>query len=117
MKLEDQAVAQEVFAAVLSSPGEGRWLWGELAVSRITDQALLARIAENEERGLRAAAVWRLEDQSVLSRLALTENASELRRIATTKLTAIAVLKQIARDDGDWFVRRAASERLKELGR
>ena len=116
MKLDDRSLAQRVYAEVVASEGEGRWLWGELAVSRLDDQALLARIAESDDlAGLRSAAVWRLDSQPALARIASTADSPELRRIAATKLTDVEVLKQIARKDEEWFVRRAADDRLAAL--
>jgi hypothetical protein len=90
LKLEDQALAQRVYGDLAGTEGWGRWHWGEIAVRKLDDQALLARIAVSDpSQSIREAAIWRLEDQ--------------------------ALLERIARNDPAWSVRRAAEDRLKDL--
>jgi hypothetical protein len=119
-KLDDPMLTQRVFAEAAQTPADawGRWLWGEIAVSRLTDQALLAKIALTDEMVcIRVAAVSRLEDQSLLTRIATMDSSPWLRMTATRMLSDRELLSQIARKDEDWWVRQAAQDRLKELRR
>jgi len=117
-KLDDQTLAQPVYEEALRTNAFGRWLWGDLAVRKLTDRALLATIALTDpDSSVRSAAVWRLEDQEVLTRVALTDPDVQIRMTAVRKLTDTALLSRISKDDADWWVRRDAQDRLKELRR
>lgn len=118
LKLDDQMLAQRVYAQVAQADGDGRWLWGEIAVRELTDQALLAKIAVADRTlPIRSAAVARLEDQALLARIAVTDQSYWIRVIAARRLSDRTLLSRIGKNDPDWWVRQAAQERLKELRR
>jgi hypothetical protein len=113
-RLDDQALAQRVYAEVVQSDGWGRWHWAAQAAGRLTDQTLLAKIATTDpELRIRSRAIMRLTDQTLLARIATTDADPMCRRIAAVELTDRALLERIAKDDPDWWVRKAAQDALK----
>ncbi len=100
-------------------------------MSRLTNDALLDQIAQNDQDikvRLTAAArrteppvlvvldtVATLTDQETLAKIALYHLHPDARRAAVAKLTDSAVLKHIVQNDEDNSVRRAAEKRLKTL--
>ena len=83
------------------------------AVQKLADQALLAKIAvQDQDSEVRLAAVEKLTDQAVLVKIAVEDKESDVRRTAVEKLTDQAVLAKIAVEDKGIFVRRAAVEKL-----
>lgn len=69
----------------------------EDAVATLTDQVLLAKIAQEDKNGsVRAAAVRKLTDQVLLARIALEDEYGWVRAVAVSKLTDQAVLAKIA---------------------
>jgi hypothetical protein len=112
-RLADEALAQRVYAEVVSSRGWGRWHYAIEAARRITDQALLASIATSDEYGdVRREATRQLEDQAVLARLAVAAGSPLQQIDAIAKLSDSDLLRRIAATDPDWFVRKAAREAL-----
>jgi hypothetical protein len=93
------------------------------AVWCVTDEALLAKIAVEADAtlgaaGVRQTAVEKLTDQALLGKLALTAGES-VRVFAVERLTDRALLAKIRDCDGSpsgsYLVHKAATERLSEL--
>jgi hypothetical protein len=83
------------------------------AVRRVTDRALLAKIAvESTDPVARRTAVVMIEDQAVLASIARNERDAEVRKTAIERLSDQAVLTKIAHDDADVTARRAAVGKL-----
>jgi hypothetical protein len=86
------------------------------ATSGLTDQALLARIAlEDNDDGVRMSAVEELRDQGLLARIAVEAKEPQLhlvRRWAVGKLTDQASLTRIALEDKDADIRETAIREL-----
>jgi hypothetical protein len=81
----------------------------EAAVAKLTDQALLAQIAQTDSSGVvRDTAVEKLEDQALLAQVAKTDSDAEVRVRAVTRLTDQALLAQVAKTANDAEVRRLA---------
>lgn len=69
----------------------------QAAVEKLTDQALLAKIAVKEENpDVRQAAVYKLTDQSLLAKIAVQDNNQYVRSAAVINLTDQNVLAKIA---------------------
>jgi hypothetical protein len=88
------------------------------AVARLTDQMLLARIAQKDEAApVRAAAARVLTDEKALAR-ASTDAEAEVRRAAVQNphLVDRDVLARLARGDDELPLRRAAVSRLDDQG-
>jgi hypothetical protein len=87
-----------------------------LAVENLTDQALLTRIAEDDEGDLvgevRMAAMAKLTDQSVLAKIAVEDKDYNVRRAAAQKLTDQTLLAKIEEQDPHGLLGAAARERL-----
>ena len=74
----------------------------QAAVEKLTDQALLAKIAVNEENSLvRMAAVYKLTDQALLAKIAVGDNDQYVRSAAVEHLTDQTVLVKIAIEAND----------------
>jgi hypothetical protein len=85
----------------------------EEATRRLTDQALLAKIAvEDEDSRVRTAAVEKVTDQAVLAKIATEDGNRDVRQVAVNKLTDQAVLAKIALDEKEGFVQAAAVKKL-----
>jgi hypothetical protein len=83
------------------------------AVERLTDQAVLAKVAiGDKDEYVRRAAVERLTDQAVLAKVAIEDKDENVRETAVRKITDQALLTRVAIGDKDEYVRRAAVERL-----
>jgi hypothetical protein len=86
---------------------------GQAAVAKLTDQALLAKVAsEAKDYGVRLEAIQRLTDQTLLTKIALEHQDSYLRASAIKKLTDQTLLAKIAVEDKGPTIRCAA---IKEL--
>ena len=73
------------------------------AVEKLTDQALLAKIAFNEQNpDVRQAAVYKLTDQALLTKIAEGDNNEYVRSAAVINLTDQAVLARIAIEANDF---------------
>ena len=86
----------------------------ETVVRKLTDQALLAKIAvESRDADVRRAAVRKLTDQALLAKIAVEDtDHPDVRITAIEKLTDHALLAKIAIKDEDSSVRSAAIEKL-----
>jgi hypothetical protein len=86
----------------------------ENAILKLTNQAVLAEIAESGEDSDRASAVKSpcLTDQRLLTHIAKFDKDSGVRGLAVRRLTDQAVLAEIAGNDKDPWVRSAAVEVL-----
>ena len=87
-----------------------------LAVEKLTDQAILAKIAV-EDKGhktfsIRLAAVKKINDQALLAKIAVEDWYEDIRHTAVQNLANQAVLARIAMEDKAEDVRRAAVENL-----
>ena len=83
------------------------------AISEISDQALLIRLAiEDLDLIVRKTAAARLTDQVLLAKLVVESKDWEVREIATKKLLDQALLMRLAIEDIDVSVRLAAIEKL-----
>jgi hypothetical protein len=81
----------------------------EAAVRKLTDQALLAKVAvEATDADARAVAVGELTDQAVLAKIAVEDKDWYVRKVAVGKLTDKAVLAKIAVEDLNSDIRQAA---------
>ena len=90
----------------------------ETAVPKLTDQALLAKIAVGDTIGgdkgafIRVVAVYNLTDQALLAKIAIGDEAWTVRAAAVEKLTDLALLAKIAVEDKNPTVRHVAAEKL-----
>jgi len=85
----------------------------QVAVAKLTDQALLAKVAvEDKDPDVRIAAVAKLTDQALLAKLAVKDRAPDVRKAAVAKLTDQALLAKLAVEDRDTNIRRAAVAKL-----
>lgn len=83
------------------------------AVKMLTDQSLLADIAQNDnDYAVRVEATERITNPSVWEEIAKTDKSSTVRLAAIKKLTDQAVLESIAQTDHSSTVRKAAVEKL-----
>ena len=98
-----------------------RWKHGDssvrrVAVEKLTNQALLAKIATTDSDGLvREVAVGKITDQALLAKIATTDNHAYVGQVAVGKITDQALLAKIATrdsDSSDSSVRQAAVENL-----
>lgn len=79
------------------------------AVRKLTDQALLAKVAVGDENGgVGQAAVGRLTGQAALAKVAFEGKASSVRIAAIGKLTDQTALAKVAENGGDRSVSAAA---------
>ena len=96
------------------------WLVRKAAVEKLTDQAVLAKIAKTDsDWRVRTVAfekltgaIAKLTDQAVLAEIAKTGSESLVRKVAVRKLTAQALLAEIAKTDSESDVRKEAVEKL-----
>ncbi|MDI6451706.1 hypothetical protein [Anaerobaca lacustris] len=85
------------------------------AVAKLTDQALLAKVAVGDKDGnVRGAAVERLTDQALLAKVAVEDEDGNVRRLAVAKLTDQALLAKVAVEDRDMIVRLTAIGGLRD---
>lgn len=83
------------------------------AIMQLTDQSILTTIARNDHNSIvREAAITKLDDQSVLATIAQNDLGRSVREAAITKLTDQSILAAIAQNDPDWAVRVAATKKL-----
>jgi hypothetical protein len=83
------------------------------AVEKLTDQALLAKIAvEDTNADVRYLAVKKLTDQAVLAKIAVKDREPYVRRAAVQNLTDQAALAKVAVEDKEWRIRDSAVEKL-----
>lgn len=83
------------------------------AVRKLTDQAVLAKIAvEDKDRYVRSAAANKLTDQSLLEKIAVEDKTDVVRYNAVMKLTDQAMLEKITVEEKDRNVRLAAAKKL-----
>ncbi len=86
-----------------------------IAIARLTDQDVLAQIAqEDEDWDARKGAVSRLTDQSLLAQVALKAMDEDIRLDAIDKLTDQTSLAQVALADLNWSVSEVVSERIRQ---
>ena len=93
--------------------------WGvrQAAVEKLMDQAVLAKVAvEDEDMHVRQAAVENLMDQAVLAKVAVKDKDESVRIAAVEKLTDQGVLAKIVVEDEDMHVRQAAVRKLTDQG-
>ncbi len=123
-RLADKTVVADQ-AEVIKTVREAKdRLLREVAVARLTDQALLSTIAMTDgDVEMRRAAVSSLTDKDLLAKIAKNDpgvrnaaevRAGELRLDAVRRLTDQTVLAQVAKADSIWAVGRAAVERLND---
>jgi hypothetical protein len=85
----------------------------QAAIRKLTDQALLAKIAlESQYGNARQAAVLKLTDQTLLAKIALGDKETKVRQAAVSKLTDQALLVRIAIEPGDIGLRFVALGKL-----
>ena len=86
-----------------------------MAVRYIEDQLSLKRIFKKDtDRDVRKAALHRLTGQSFLMEIAKTSTDSSFREIAVAKLSDLSIVEDIAKSDADSSVRRAAIAKLSD---
>jgi uncharacterized DUF497 family protein len=86
-----------------------RWF----AVGKLTDPALLAKVAIRDEDGkVREAAVGKLTDQDALTNVVIESKDARVRWFAVGKLTDQALLAKIAIEDPEEYVGSSAAEKL-----
>lgn len=87
--------------------------YNQLAVTKLTDQKLLAQVALNHKKEfIRKCAVGLLEDPETISQIALNDESVFVREAAIQKIDDQALLEQIAMNDRDDSVCCEAAERL-----
>jgi hypothetical protein len=90
---------------------------GIAAVNRLTDQALLADLAQNcTNFSVLKRTIDRLTDPTIVSRIAISASSKYVREHALSYVTDQSVLARIALDDKELCVRVAASERVDNPG-
>ena len=83
------------------------------AVGNLTDPALLARIAvQDQDAFVRKAAVGNLTDQAFLAKVAVEDNDKDVRRAAVENLTDRPLLVRVADSEKEWYVREVAVRKL-----
>lgn len=89
-----------------------------LAVHRLTDQELLARVVREHDNGnlakVRRAAVKKIGDPSILHELVLNDKDPWFLKDALEQIDNQAVLAEVALSDTLWDVRNKAIERLND---
>ena len=109
-KLDDKALAQEVYAHVAKNTRR-------VAIEKLTDQTALTDVALNAKYGdVRLAAADRLDDkalaQTVYADIAQQDEDPDVRKAAVERLTDHALLTDIARNAVHTNVRFAAVDKL-----
>jgi len=127
-ELKDTEGLSEV-AETASLLEAGREAMGSLRDQGLESQALLARIASNnEDKWMRQEALWRLTDEALLAeisgesknawaRMDARKRLEEVRRhsaalAAVENLADQAALAEVAKNTRHWMVRRAAASKL-----
>jgi hypothetical protein len=83
------------------------------AVQRLTDQALLARLAKTaSDASVRKAAVMRVADESILVQVASNDADSGVRQTAVARIKDQALLAEVVIGARDWNVRKIAFGRI-----
>jgi hypothetical protein len=124
-----QLTDQTALAALAQGQNDGSRGWDvamSVAISKLTDEELLAKIATTGwfcdacvERSLVdkavLAAVKRVTDQELLARIASNGRSDSIRIAAIQKLTDLYLLRRVARDSNFPKLRKAAADRLSTL--
>lgn len=110
-KALERLTDQPLIAAIAQSDTD-EWL-RKAAVERLSDQILLGQIAQSDSVvfEVRLKAVMKLSDQTLLARFAADANKG-IRQGAVNALTDQAVLAKLARTDSDFGVRYDAAKKL-----
>jgi hypothetical protein len=110
-KALERLTDQTLIAAIAQSDTD-EWL-RKAAVERLSDQILLGQIAQSDSVvfEVRLKAVMKLSDQTLLARFAAEANKG-IRLAAVNALTDQAVLAKLARTDSDSGVRYDAAKKL-----
>jgi hypothetical protein len=92
------------------------WAERRSAVLRITDKAVLAKVAiEDAWPAVRKAAILKLDDQALLAQIAMNENNPEVAQAAVERLTDQSLLAKVvvaSKLDRGFDVSKAAIEKL-----
>jgi len=108
-KLTDQAVLAEIAGADVGTIPD----LGMAAMARLSDQNLLAAVAQTAKRSdVREAAVEKLSDQAILAHIVQTDQNRRVRRAAVARLIDEPRLAQVAQTDKDIEVRTVAVAKL-----
>ncbi len=86
---------------------------GLAAVEKLTDQALLSKVAlDAQDLYIRKAAAEKLTEETVLIKVAMEDTNSYVRIVAVEKLTDQSILAKVAMTDEDVYVRQAAVSKM-----
>ena len=107
-----ERLTDQILIAAIAQSDTDEWL-RKAAVERLSDQILLGQIAQSDSVvfQVRLKAVMKLSDQTLLARFAADANKG-VRLAAVEALTDQAVLAKLARTDSDSGVRHDAAKKL-----
>lgn len=109
----DQAVIKDILKTATD------WNFRRTLVSKLTDQSLLAQIAQTDSMwGVRLRAVenTNLNDQTLFAQIAQNDSQHSVRGGAIRRLSDNALLGKIAKTDSNSTVRGAATQNLTDQG-
>jgi hypothetical protein len=112
IKITDQAVLEK---RAKKYDGSDDYYVCELALKKLTNQAVIAEIAKSTNYATRLMAQTFLTDQTVLADVAKNSEDATVRSWSVVKLDDQTLLTELSQNDGNEYVRRAAERRLSDL--